>query len=60
MLELRLVENGPSGKFVGKDELGEAIRENLDPTYVYPCCAAGMRRREFWGVLSMKGCWFMG
>lgn len=52
MQELRPVENIPGGKFVEKKELGEAIKENLNPTYVHPCCTAGMMRRDLGGVVD--------
>jgi choline dehydrogenase-like flavoprotein len=52
MQELRPVENIPGAKFIEKKTLREAIKENLNPTYVHPCCTASMMKRELGGVVD--------
>jgi choline dehydrogenase-like flavoprotein len=52
MQELRPVENIPGAKFIEKKTLQEAIKENLNPTYVHPCCTASMMKRELGGVVD--------
>jgi choline dehydrogenase len=52
MQELRPLENVPGAKNVEKKALEEAIKENLNPTYVHPCCTASMMKRELGGVVD--------
>jgi choline dehydrogenase len=52
MQELLPVENIPGAKFTKTKAIEEAIKENLNPTYVHPCCTASMMKRDFGGVVD--------
>jgi choline dehydrogenase len=52
MMELGPIETIPGAHLTTKEDLRSAIRKELNPTYVHPCCTASMMKQEFGGVVG--------